>query len=258
MTAPASLSPLVDIQSRLVQESETEVFTVRSDRRAYWRLTALDAFDGRVWKSSRRFSRVRGDLPAQTSTRTATTVVQQQFDIGGLSQIWLPAAYEPRELGAPGLLPRWEPSTSTLIVDRQTSDGLQYRVTSAYPNYLAGDLRQATGLPPDDIAGQFLELPADFSPRVAALAEPGDQPGPAPFDQALALQGFFRSGAFTYSTGVSSGHGDNRLESFLLTGLCRAVRRGVRRDGTLDRAAGPVAVGFRMSDVDPSDPRSST
>ena len=95
-----TLSPLVDIQSRLVQESETEVFTVRSDRRAYWRLTALDAFDGRVWKSSRRFSRVSGDLPAQTASHAATTVVQQQFDIGGLSQIWLPAAYEPRELDA--------------------------------------------------------------------------------------------------------------------------------------------------------------
>ena len=96
-----TLSPLVDIQSRLVQESEIEVFTVRSDRRAYWRLTALDSL---------RRPRLEVEPPvlpgATASCRrrppadAATTVVQQQFDIGGLSQIWLPAAYEPRELDA--------------------------------------------------------------------------------------------------------------------------------------------------------------
>ena len=178
MTAPgATLSPLVDIQSRLVQESETEVFTVRSDRRAYWRLTALDAFDGRALKSSRRFSCERRPAGADAGNAVTTTVVQQQFDIGGLSQIWLPAAYEPRELDALGLLTRWEPSTSTLIVDRQTSDGLQYRVTSAHPNYLAGDLRQATGLPPRRHRRPVPGAARRLQPQGRGARRPGDQPG---------------------------------------------------------------------------------
>lgn len=252
-----TLSPLVDIQSRLVQDSNTEVFTVRSDRRAYWRLTALDAFDGRVWKSSRRFSRVNGDLPAQTATHASTMLVQQEFDISGLAQIWLPAAFEPREIEAPGLLTRWEPTTSTLIVDRQTSDGLQYDVTSAYPNYVAGDLRQATGPPPDDIAKQFLELPADFSPKVAALAEQVASSATTPFDKALALQSYFRSGAFTYSTAVSSGHGDNRLESFLFDekkGYCEQFAGAFAAMARSIGLPARVAVGFTPGDVDAADP----
>ena len=251
-----TLSPLVDIQSRLVQDSETEVFTVRSDRRAYWRLTSLDAFDGRVWKSSRRFSRVSGELPAQTTTHAATSLVQQRFDISGLSQIWLPAAFEPREIDAPGLLTRWEPTTSTLIVDRQTSDGLQYDVTSAYPDYVAGDLRQATGTTPDQIAQQFLELPADFSPKVASLAEQMTSQAATPFDRALALQSYFRTN-FAYSTAVSSGHGDNRLESFLFTerqGYCEQFAGAFAAMARSIGLPARVAVGFTPGDVDAADP----
>ena len=43
------LSPLVDIRDRLVDPSNSEVFTVASDQPAYWRLTGLPEFDGTTW-----------------------------------------------------------------------------------------------------------------------------------------------------------------------------------------------------------------
>ena len=58
-----TISPLVDIQSRLVDQSEVEVFTVRSDARAYWRLTALDRFDGTVWSAGGDYVGADGTAP---------------------------------------------------------------------------------------------------------------------------------------------------------------------------------------------------
>ncbi len=43
-------SPLVDIRARLVDTSNTPLFTVESDTRSYWRLAALETFDGSQWK----------------------------------------------------------------------------------------------------------------------------------------------------------------------------------------------------------------
>ena len=45
-----TVSPLVDIRRRLVDERDLVAFTVQSDAHAYWRLTALDQFDGRTWR----------------------------------------------------------------------------------------------------------------------------------------------------------------------------------------------------------------
>jgi len=58
-----TISPLVDIRSRLVDQSNAELFTVTSTGRSYWRLTSLDTFDGSIWKSSGRYTSVDGGLP---------------------------------------------------------------------------------------------------------------------------------------------------------------------------------------------------
>src|SRR5207244_2782002 len=41
-----TISPLVDIRTRLVDQANTIVFTVKSTQRAYWRLTSLEKFNG--------------------------------------------------------------------------------------------------------------------------------------------------------------------------------------------------------------------
>ena len=89
-----TVSPLVDIRKRLVDQSDVEAFTVRADRRSYWRLTALDEFDGTVWSSSGSFGEADGDLPGRLATARSTPIVQD-FAITGLQAIWLPAAYQP-------------------------------------------------------------------------------------------------------------------------------------------------------------------
>ena len=54
-----TVSPLVDIRGRIVDRSDIEAFTVVADGKSYWRLTALDQFDGRIWTSERGLRRRR-------------------------------------------------------------------------------------------------------------------------------------------------------------------------------------------------------
>jgi len=76
-----TISPLVDIRSRLVDQSNVEVFQVRSPQPSYWRLTSLDRFDGRIWSSSGTYDkasatsprRCRRPFPSTRSTRRSAS-----------------------------------------------------------------------------------------------------------------------------------------------------------------------------------------
>lgn len=249
-----TVSPLVDIRSRLVQQSDAVVFMVTADRPAYWRLTSLDRFDGQVWSSSESFSEADGGLPTRPSA-AATTPLEQTFRITALGTIWAPAALSPVELVDTTTELRWNGELATLIVPAsQTAiDAASYTVVSAVPDHtpdtldgllpqtLPAELAEATALPddlPDVVAGQA-EL-------IVSLA------GPSPYRRALALQQWFREN-FTYDLDeVSAGHGNDAIEAFL------AVKRGYCEQfaGTfaaMARSLGMparVAVGFTPGETD--------
>jgi hypothetical protein len=72
------------------------VFTVESPTRSYWRLTSLETFDGRIWSSTRSYKDADGALPPGARLEEVPTGESvQEFEIGSLASIWLPAAYRP-------------------------------------------------------------------------------------------------------------------------------------------------------------------
>ena len=75
------ISPLVDIRSRLVNRSATELFVVNATVPAYWRVTALPEFDGSTWRlPDRNLEDVDGALqPA----RPGSTENRQEIVIHG-------------------------------------------------------------------------------------------------------------------------------------------------------------------------------
>lgn len=252
-----TISPLVDIRSRLVNQSQVEVFTVRSPEPAYWRLTSLDDFDGRIWSSSGSYEEVRGDLLSATPTNLPAGTFPQTFHIEALAAIWLPGAYEVRTIATNGLTVLYEPRSSTLIVDRdqETSDNLTYQVTSSSPRISAADLRAATGEIPDEITADYLDLPADFSPKVRRLAEELTAQASTPYAAARALQDYLRG--FTYDLAVPAGHSGDALEHFLFStqrGYCEQFAGSF---AAMARAIGlpaRVAVGFTQGERDLADP----
>jgi transglutaminase-like putative cysteine protease len=252
-----TISPLVDIRSRLVNQSGVEVFRVSSSQPSYWRLTSLERFDGRIWSSSGSYAEADGDLPEAVSTDLATETFDQTFTIEALSAIWLPSAYEPRAFDGGGLDVLYEQDSATLIVNRDstTSDGLVYRVTSASPRITAADLAGAGGEVPGDVRDRFLALPDDFSPTVAQLAQELTADAGTPYAAALALQNHLRT--FTYDLTVNAGHSDDVLEQFLFTtqrGYCEQFAGAFAAMARSVGLPARVAVGFTSGEVDPSEP----
>ncbi|HEX7444290.1 MAG TPA: DUF3488 and transglutaminase-like domain-containing protein, partial [Acidimicrobiales bacterium] len=258
-----TISPLVDIRSRLIDQSNTELFTVLSAKPAYWRLTSLDTFDGSIWRSSGRYTSVDGRLPDALPSGVDDPgqpgEVEQTYRISALSALWLPAAFEPVSIDAPDTSVRYQKESATLIVDTNvpTSDGQSYTVRSVMPQFTPDDLRAADAVAPEAINTQDTALPGNLSGDVRRLAAQIVQGASTEYDKALALQTFFRtSGGFVYDTNVPPGHGDDAISEFL------QVRRGYCEQfaGTfaaMARSVGlpaRVAVGFTQGSNDPGNP----
>jgi transglutaminase-like putative cysteine protease len=227
-----TVSPLVDIRGRLVDQSTIEVFTVASNVRSYWRLTSLDQFDGDIWSSNSSYRPDSGDLPTGFASRQPTVRATQHYVIGPLSSIWLPAAFEPVRInGAEGS--SYNADSASLISAQDTADGLDYHVVSNVPRPSGEQLQQAggPGLSFADLQ-RYTAVPGNLPGRIANLARQLSTRGTSSYTRALALQQFFRSGQFTYDLSIPPGHDERALERFLFE----------RRRGYCEQFAGAYAV----------------
>ncbi|MGI9080585.1 MAG: transglutaminaseTgpA domain-containing protein [Acidimicrobiales bacterium] len=226
-----TVSPLVDIRSRLVDQSGTELFSVSSDVGAYWRLTSLERFDGTIWSSVGSYEPAKGRLPGGVAAQPGARTVVQHFDIAALSAIWLPAAFRPQRLDGVGGV-RFDTDSSSLLTEAPSADGLKYSVESSLPHLTADDLAAASPALSGDQASRYLELPASFPASVRAVARQVTSADPAAcqaltcsaeesssgrlsaFHQARALQDWFRTN-FSYDLNVPPGHDDSAIQHFL-------------------------------------------
>jgi transglutaminase-like putative cysteine protease len=251
-----TISPLVDIQSRLVDQADVEVFTVRSNQRSYWRLTALDRFDGSLWSAGGDYVDATGPLPRpETPDPVDRREIRQEIDIEALADIWLPAAYEPTSVETDDVGVEWNDASSSLIVDgdHDSSDDITYDVVSSAPVIDPG--RAAAGAAAGPELDALRLLPEDFSPTAVRVAADVTASATTPYEQALALQDFFRT-EFEYSLDVQPGHGESDIDAFLQTrvGYCEQFAGTF---AALARAVGlpaRVAVGFTTGAADPDDP----
>ena len=253
------LSPMVSLNTNLVEQSNVEVFTVRSERPAYWRLTALNEFDGQIWRSSYGTDSAGGTLPRALDPEIEGELVTQEITIRGLNSVWLPAAFEPMEFqGAEDQPTVYDKRSSTLLVERgtTTSDGYSYTVTSLFPELDADTLRAATTDIPGDIEDTYLQLPDDFPEQAATEADELTRQATTPYDKALAIQNHLRSN-FDYDLSMPPGHDEDALMTFLFEtrrGYCEQFAAAF---AALARSAGlpsRVAVGFTPGVQDPNDP----
>ncbi|TMK89242.1 MAG: transglutaminase domain-containing protein [Actinobacteria bacterium] len=241
-TGPSSrttISPLVDIRTRLVDQSDNELFTVQSSSPDYWRITALDKFDGKIWSSVGTYKPAGGSLPSGVRSRAPANSVTQRYAISGLSSIWLPAAFRPTHLDGIKKV-RYDPESSSLLTDADTSNGLTYRVESALPQLTPQELGTAPPVLPQSIIDRYLSLPDGFPSGVARLAIQITQGATTPYAKAKALQDYLRAN-YRYDLNVPPGHSDDALQRFLFVtkrgycdgpSTCRAGWRWGSRPGS--------------------------
>jgi transglutaminase-like putative cysteine protease len=255
------LDPFVSILAQLDEQVATDLFRVDTgpdDPAAYWRLYALDLFDGTTWSSSDPRAGVNGVrlvtpalLPQVEPVPGFVDRISQRVTIlTDVGEPWLPMAHPAENLTlADGGTVTWDPVLQQALVPGGLREGLQYTATS---RVMVPTARQLDRVPPGSPPGydRYTMVPAAVDPRVGELARQWTRGEGTPLRKVLAIQQRFHGGGFTYSTDVDPETGDDAdaLLRFLTSsrrGFCQqyatAMAILVRELGLPAR----VAVGYR-------------
>jgi len=219
-----SVDPFASLRRDLVDNPEREVLRYRTDSRApgYLRLVSLDTFDGVTWRASDAPIRVPlVDPLGPPDVRDIERIRQSTWDIriSDLDNAQLPVPYAASAITSleEPLDERWtwDPQTRTVGGVGVSSRDSAYSVSSYDIDPSRAELRDATKRAPDPLL-PYLELPADLTPQLAAIADEVTANAQTPYARAEALVDFFtETGGFSYSTNVVTPPGADPLESFL-------------------------------------------
>ncbi len=268
------VSPLVEISTSLIQQSNFEIFSVAVDEseKDYWRLMALNSFDGNVWRRSSSFDDVRGPVGSDIDPAVKRRPLTQTITTRRLGNIYLPAAYEVSNVvDSGGIDLEYERSTGALVVkqddEKAAEAGFTYVIESLVPDFDPADLpavattgldaefvRENTALP--RACGENESATSDecWPGSVTALAQQVTAGATTDHERAKMLQNFFLDPArFTYDLEVARHDNVDGVEQFLFE-----VRRGYCQQfsstfAAMARSLGipaRVAVGFTWGEWD--------
>ncbi len=244
------ISPLVDIRSRLTNTSTVELFRVKAlDGPAYWRVTTLGDFDGQTFGlPTRRLERVAGLEP-----EPGERVVRQQVQVIGLRGQLIPAAADPyqaagRTVSGVELPLRVDRDTGSLLAPDDLISGDLFTIVSAAPQLDADRLRAAGESP--EVDAVYTGVPDDLPEVVGRLASEVTAGAPTKYDQAMALQAWFRE-EFRYSLEVQPGHSGTAIEAFLdiKVGYCEQFSATFAAMARTLGIPSRVAVGYTPGEV---------
>jgi transglutaminase-like putative cysteine protease len=259
-------NPMVDLKRDLVRGADVDLVTLTTadPDPSYLRLTVLDNFDGSAWRPSTRTipRKQRADGQSLSPPGLGSSVRRQpQLARIRVSRLfrsrWLPTPYPVTSVDAPG---DWRYDTGTLdflsAASGQTAAGLSYRTHYLQITPTAAQLNDA-GAAPLDVFTPNTALPRDFPGSVRRLAERVTRGRSSKFEQAVALQDWFRvGGGFRYSLRRASGNGTDDLVSFLRrgphgrVGYCEQFAAAMAAMGRALGIPSRVAVGFLRPERD--------
>lgn len=192
------------------------VFQVESQVGRYWRAVTFDFYDGRTWKNTTK-ERAKFDadelIPIanwgdrETITQTVTLLMPTGnviFSPPDLRQVDTPINALVRPLPA-APLPNATGEESALEVtyalsSRKLEAFDSYTVVSNYVSPTERDLRNASEEYPPQILERYLQLPDDFSPRVAQTAQDVVAGKTTVYDKAKAVETYLRG--ITYNDAI--------------------------------------------------------
>jgi transglutaminase-like putative cysteine protease len=257
------IDPFVSIKAQLQRRDPVELFQVTSvdgngdPRAAYWRLYALDQFDGTTWRSSDPDAE-RGRILSTPATLATSSPSSPAIDQGyriltDFVDRWLPMAYPPQTVNVPFGVIRYDSELTAAVAPDTFGEGLEYSVRSLIVSPTPKEL-DAVSMAPSVLLGigvpdRYTFVPDDVPLAVRQIAEAWTQNASTPYRQVLAIQQHFvSSGDFHYSLDVRPRADANALVDFLTRtriGFCQqfaaAMAILVRELGIPAR----VVVGFR-------------
>ncbi len=247
-------SPLAAIRQRLGDSPAVVAFTVTADEPHYWRLTALEEFDGSQWATSDSYRDAKGSLPTAPEPEGGKRkTVKQVFDIDVLQSIWLPTAYRPGRVRGDGIKASFSDDSGSLLTDLDSANGLSYTAESDVLDMTGPELAQAVASnnkSPKSLA-KYLKVPT-LPATLTDLAAQITTGSTNDFDKARAIQDYFQSGEYSYDLTVDSGHSLDRMVDFVVNQKRGFCEQFAATYALLARAAGVparVAVGFTPGDA---------
>ena len=243
----STINPFVDIRGQQVRQTSTIMFRVHTSQRAYWRITALDDFDGTVWSGRGNYREVKRELRPSSKTHHTFTA---DFRIIGLQSEWLPSPLG--ALAVKSSVPlAFDARSDSILAPSATELGQQYAVTAVVPNSSVPNSsvpKQDGSARPGYIA-QDLKLPA-LNSSIARLSRRITAHAKTPYQRARALQDYLRT--FTYDLNVAPGQSQDALTEFLFhtkRGYCEQFAGSY---AVMARSVGlpaRVAVGFTPGEL---------
>jgi transglutaminase-like putative cysteine protease len=184
------VSPLVQIGAILNQGEKVEVFQVRTDHQAYWRMVGLDQIDSTgAWNPTpeQGVSIQPGQqLPGQTPVSSGTMIDATFTAKNDLAFTTLPVAYQPSQLVSAEDSVTWFVNSQAMSVGEWPDKDSTYQVQSLYPTPTAGQLRSTT-VATEQYPGET-QLPTDLPPEIEQLAKEWTQGKTSDFDKIMAIQ----------------------------------------------------------------------
>ena len=253
------LDPFVSIHASLNRDRPIPLLrvTTTGGTASYWRVLALDVFDGATWTMN---DRDLDDAPLYPSpARLPSSAVEagnpfrQRFEVlTDLADRFLPMAYPPEvvDLGDASL--RYDPELGLAQAPDPLRTGDAYTVLSRRVAPTPEELDAVRFGPPADY-GRNAFLPADVPDEVLRIAREWTAGEPTPYRQILAIQRRLLSPDFTYSQDVRPVADARAIARFLTetkTGFCQQFSTAM---AVLVRALGypaRVAVGYRPGEPD--------
>ncbi len=252
------LSPLVSIGGwlRQAEDDNPALFQVVSARPAYWRMVALDDFNGTTWQATPDTGEalgVGGTIPNQVVQGDAVKqVVTVETDRLSGELGWLVAAGEPVAVSIDHDV-SWHPASSSLQLTEWPGDGEQYTVTSVRPNPTAKDLR-ATGLA--QVGLNETEVPEPEPPefeQIRQIANDWTKDAETPFDKVATITQRLTTAPFTYSLDDVGNRDDPATLLDMLTvthkGFCQQYASLMALMLRLIGIPARVALGFKSGDA---------
>jgi len=250
------LDPFVSIHAQLDEQVAVDLFEVRAEEPSYWRLYALDQFDGSTWTSSDPDATARGQVlttptvlpvPPGEIPEGAPRLAQTFRILRDIDARYLPMAHPAEALTLPFGDITYDPFLAQALRGGGLDEGLEYMVTSRVVNPTGEELDDVLFLTPAQY-GRYTQVSGSVDPRVRELAERWTRDEETPYRKIYALQRHFLDGSFLYSTEVEPKADADALLEFLTTsrrGFCQqfatAMAIMVRELGYPAR----VAVGYR-------------
>lgn len=245
-------NPISALQPTLSDREVRQLFTVRTTRAGYYRLTALDVFDGNSFQQSGDSRSVRLEangafLQPSEPTRLAVESVRQEVRLTRLAGNWMPAQSEVSQV-VPDLpiTTRFEPDSGALVVLPSLPRRLGYVVDSAVPQPTAEQLDALRSLQEITLrdAERYLSLP-EISATLQQVSDQIVGDATSAYRKAVRIQRHLRS--FTYDLEVARTHDIRSLEAFLTEvrrGYCEQFATAMAVLARIEGIPSRVVIGF--------------